>query len=497
MADKFDDLGFQEDSFVEDQQKPSISSLESGLRGLAQGASLGLADELTGAAEAGLEAAKKVDVSSLLKDYERYRDETRKLYKQAQEADPSLYGVGEVAGALGSGLAMPVGRGASLAAKVAEGAGLGGLAGFGASEAEGQQLAEDVAKGAALGGGLTGAVSGIASATKKGLSSLSDLAEKTDITKKLKLAAKMGQEGVELSSKQPALEAAEAIESIPKFIKEETLPIRASKMERLSELTKSGESYDISAALKKGISSVDEAFRTGSIDEATAQRLKQTLQEEASKPSVSPLEYQDLIDKMYNLQQRAVGEGKKLFKGVGGSLREGIKDEEIKKANKLIHEALSSSEEAIDISKGAPSADTVNILKELVEAHGNITRAPKLKNLTQSMENLNAPKAKQLLEGVKDKLLRQEVSEEASQRGIGNIQQALGSARAVSLNAANLAGKSSQWFADKATRYQGTKLGATLNSLATTQGPRRAALIYSAMQLPEDRQELEKLLTEE
>ena len=113
------------------------------------------------------------------------------------------------------------------------------------------------------------------------------------------------------------------------------------------------------------------------------------------------------------------------------------------------------------------------------------------------MENLNAPKAKQLLEGVKDKLLRQEVSEEASQRGIGNIQQALGSARAVSLNAANLAGKSSQWFADKATRYQGTKLGATLNSLATTQGPRRAALIYSAMQLPEDRQELEKLLTEE
>lgn len=577
MKDDFDRLGFSPE---ETTKEPYVPNLESGLRGLAQGGTMGFADELTGGAEAGMDALSSMDLSNLVQNYQKYRDQTRDLYKQAQEADPAAYGAGEIGGAIASSI-IPIGKAVGVGGKIAQSAALGGLASTGTSEASSpEELALDAAKGAALGGGIPVALSGLVKGTKvagkAAGSAISKLLDKFELTKKIKLATKMGEEGVDLASKQPALDAAEAISGIPKFIKEETLPIRAGKLARLQKQTDKGELYDFVETIKKGMGQVDEALKAGSIDEATAERLKKTIQDEAyeiapnlikggskvtekttealnreapikrtikemtkgagekvnervdesqtiqkfmgetptelsqsqttiadllqpgiEKQQATPLQYQDLIDKIYNLEQRAVGEGKNVFKGIGRELKEGIKDPEVKKANKLIHDALSASEEAINITKGSPSAETVGTLRDLIPGTGDITRSKKLLNLTDSMKALNEPKATGLLSDITEKLQRQEVAEEAAQRGIGSVQQALGSVRAITLNTANLAGKGAKWYADKATRYQGTKLGSTLEALSKTEGPRRAALIYSAMQIPEQREELHKILNEE
>ncbi len=80
-----------------------ISGLESALRGAAQEASFGLADEITGLAETGLETVKgnvPLSASELLKAYQKLRDESRQAYKAAEEANPKTYLAGQVAGGI-------------------------------------------------------------------------------------------------------------------------------------------------------------------------------------------------------------------------------------------------------------------------------------------------------------------------------------------------------------------------------------------------------------
>lgn len=93
--------------------KEGKSKLESGLRGAAQGASLGFADEITG----GLE--------SLVTDkpYQQARDESRAEYVKASEDNPMTYGAGEIAGGVGSTLATGGGLGTAAALGAASGAG--------------------------------------------------------------------------------------------------------------------------------------------------------------------------------------------------------------------------------------------------------------------------------------------------------------------------------------------------------------------------------------
>jgi len=90
MAEKFDpDKYLQEtETFNPDDYLAStseeISGLESAIRGAAQEASFGLADELAGLAETGLETAKgnvPLSASELLKSYQRLRDESRQAFE--------------------------------------------------------------------------------------------------------------------------------------------------------------------------------------------------------------------------------------------------------------------------------------------------------------------------------------------------------------------------------------------------------------------------------
>ena len=142
-----------------------VSQLESGLRGAAQGASLGFSDELTGLLE------------SLISDksYEDARDESRANYHEAEEANPGSYLTGNVAGGVATSLipGLNIAKGASLAGRVGMAATGGGLTGLGLSEADnGSDLALDTASGAVLGGGLQGVGEKVLSPMLKGAGSL-------------------------------------------------------------------------------------------------------------------------------------------------------------------------------------------------------------------------------------------------------------------------------------------------------------------------------------
>lgn len=115
--------------------------LESGLRGLAQGASLGFADEITGAGEHLLTG----------KPYDQARDESRANYAAAHDANPTTYTAGQVGGGLATGLVG--GAPATLGRAAIMGAGVGGLAGVGGSEAhDALGVTKDGLTGAAIGG---------------------------------------------------------------------------------------------------------------------------------------------------------------------------------------------------------------------------------------------------------------------------------------------------------------------------------------------------------
>lgn len=126
---------------------PSVSKMESGIRGGAQGLSFGFADEITGALE------------SLLSDktYQQARDESRAAYEAASQANPITYGTGQVAGAIAPALLT---GGGSVATSIGSLAAQGAAQGLGSSEAdltEGDVLG--AAKDAAIGGTI-GAVTG-------------------------------------------------------------------------------------------------------------------------------------------------------------------------------------------------------------------------------------------------------------------------------------------------------------------------------------------------
>lgn len=132
--------------------------VESTVRGGAQGLTGGWADEITGALESAFTN----------KTYVQARDESRKNYKAAEDANPIAYKAGEVGGGLASILVPGMGaaKGASLAANVGKAALQGAASGLGYSEADltkGEigQAAADTAVGAGVSAGLAGILGGV------------------------------------------------------------------------------------------------------------------------------------------------------------------------------------------------------------------------------------------------------------------------------------------------------------------------------------------------
>ena len=224
---------------------PEVSPLESGLRGAAQGASLGFADELTGAGEAGLDTVTgKSDLSNLIEAYKKHRDESRAAYKAAEEANPKSYLAGNIIGGI-----APVAASGGLGAGVQGAARLGALAGAGASNTDltsdqsiadkSKGLMEDMSLGGATAAGVA-AIPGAVGALKNTLPGKvfsSELAGKPIVGEAAR--RKIGQEAVETAGNigndvQKALDAA-----------------AQNKTNILKEMTEQGQKFDISPELQQ------------------------------------------------------------------------------------------------------------------------------------------------------------------------------------------------------------------------------------------------------
>lgn len=169
---------FLSDDEMSSLEANGVSRGESVARGAAQGLSLGFADEISGAAggmwddlqrvlagESGPKATydefgRVLNAAELNKNatYSKRRDESREANRKAQEANPVLYGAGEVAGSVATGFVpgLNLAKGATLAARAGQAAALGGASGLGMSEEENLiGMAQDTALGAGLGAGFS------------------------------------------------------------------------------------------------------------------------------------------------------------------------------------------------------------------------------------------------------------------------------------------------------------------------------------------------------
>jgi len=135
--------------------EPKVSSVESALGGLQQGATANFADEIGGGVTAALHLGSKVlpydsPYESTQQAYTQSRDDSRQMYNEQAEANPAAFMGGNLAGAI----MMP--GGAGLAKQVA----MGAAQGLGAGEGDLSEQADSAIFGAGMGAGGAGVAKG-------------------------------------------------------------------------------------------------------------------------------------------------------------------------------------------------------------------------------------------------------------------------------------------------------------------------------------------------
>lgn len=130
---------------------PDVGYTESALRGGAQGASFGFADEIAGGAGALYDSAKKMSVSDIVKDYIARRNDYRAADHAAEKANPYTYGGAQIGTGVATAFIPGVGlvKGGSALANGAKLLAGGAANGLGLSEADNvADMGMDAAKGA-------------------------------------------------------------------------------------------------------------------------------------------------------------------------------------------------------------------------------------------------------------------------------------------------------------------------------------------------------------
>lgn len=149
--------------------EPKTGELESTVRGVAQGATMGYADELTGLAGAAKETLfGGKDFSQFGNIYRTERDSSRSNYEKARKDNPKLFTTGEVGGSIATSLipGLGIAKGAKFIPAVLKAGAIGGIQAGGLSNSditkgEGTDFVKDVVPGVATGGLMQGAFSGI------------------------------------------------------------------------------------------------------------------------------------------------------------------------------------------------------------------------------------------------------------------------------------------------------------------------------------------------
>lgn len=215
------------------QETPG-SDIEDLGRGIAQGATLGSADEITGAFKAAKDAnfqdlisGKKDELSRLKKLYRQYQKASEREYKTSKERSPYLYGAGEIGGAIAPAIATGgvealLAGGAKAGAKAllpslaeagAKGAAIGATAGamgsegaiLGATPEEQQKVASDASTGA-LAGGVLGAGGsligkGIGAAGQKLGKYVDYLKKEKPFIAQMSKAKELGEQGIDIGKR--------------------------------------------------------------------------------------------------------------------------------------------------------------------------------------------------------------------------------------------------------------------------------------------------------
>ena len=180
-----------------------VSKLESGARGLAQGASMGFSDEIVGGVEALWDKAVNGDEQSLKELYQKHRDESRAANKAASEANPVSYGAGQVGGAIGTAFVPGLGG-----ANITKLGALGATQGLGSSEADLTEgdlsgAARDTAIGGATGLAIGGAGKAIGALGSKAGTGIKNVIDDVATAPMGQAGAQMGMvaRGIELGGK--------------------------------------------------------------------------------------------------------------------------------------------------------------------------------------------------------------------------------------------------------------------------------------------------------
>jgi hypothetical protein len=334
-----------------------VSQTESALRGAAQEATFGLADELTGIAETGLETVKgnvPLSASELLKSYQKLRDESRAAYKSAEEANPASYLGGQLVGGIAPAF---VTGGTSVAAKLAAGAAKPALAslikqgavsglkygaaqGVGKSEAEvaegefgklGKDIAAESILGGAAGAAMPLAAPAIKGATKslsKGAKAVADLRKKLPGYDKAVTAFKWGEMGKDLSVEAVDPELQKFGAELYKKITDTKGNVNTKKA--VEALEAMGVKVDTKEAVDAAIADIKKIASSGAFETGKAAEIL----EELRKLRGDDLQAEKLIDK---LEKRVISK----------SVKDSTKAEQaiIKGEKKLMDQSLKTGDE--------------------------------------------------------------------------------------------------------------------------------------------------------
>jgi hypothetical protein len=219
--DKIPDSHFDYLDKLKDQsQNPAPSQLESGLRGIAQGATLNSAPVITGAAQAlgdkaqGLLSGQQTpDLADL---YRQYQQASQKQYDAAQQANPKTYLAGNIAGSIAPLALAPEAEGGLLAkmgTNALTGATVGGVSALGSSqgnldtEENRKQLGEDVVKQALTGTALGSAASLAGSALSSLGGKVGQYIENSPLLRQMSKSFNTGAEGVALNGGEASVGA--------------------------------------------------------------------------------------------------------------------------------------------------------------------------------------------------------------------------------------------------------------------------------------------------
>lgn len=236
--------------------------IESGLRGAAQGATLGFADEIAGGAEA----------LFTKKPYEQARDESRANFKRAKDANPGTYTTGEIGGGVATALVPGLNAVKGARGMIGLGAAMGGVAGVGGSEADNaQDMALDFGKGAGL--GAAGGAAGY------GLSKAVPWAAKTAGEKLKWLAEKSAVNATGATGKQ----AGKFAPGAGRELLDRGIVRFGDTSEKIAE--RAGDAVDdAGAAIKSALAGLDEKGATASADNVVA-ALNQKIESLRGDPS--------------------------------------------------------------------------------------------------------------------------------------------------------------------------------------------------------------------